>query len=552
MRYGLSPGELLPTRTRPVRTGLATIVALVVVLAIPAAAPAAPSPYLTAPFNERAHPFTFGQAPTFMPDGRVVYGRDEGQKIQTYIANLDGSGKRCLTCTMPGPNGVPAPRPQGDWILFHSWQGHSITLGSPGFGGLGSALWVIRPDGSQPTRLTGVDTDKGSGEGEDAYHAYWSPDGKRLVWAHLNWNFATDGGRGQWDIRVADFVNDAKGARLENTRIVRPANGHYYETQWWAHDGSGFLYTETVDSTMNTELFFCRLTADGCQVTQLTHDTAWDEQANFTPDGRSVIYMSTHDHPGFYNSFTNLTNAAGLTNEMDWLLTLPIFEVSFLQPVAQEATDLYILDLQTGARRRLTTAGDDGWITPEFTWDPTFAYLFWTELRYPDGARVPLPVDLVKQLQATAQFLSHPPTDIGPHGNELALLPLESRTRTARFDLAAATPPAAGTTSPASATASAITGPVPGATTGFTGARPAGTKCAGRHTLTLKPRRARGARVVRVEVRINGKRVLVRRGRSLGRVRLRRPAARVLRVLVISTQSTGRRLKARRTIVTCS
>ena len=40
---------------------------------------------------------------------------------------------------------------------------------------------------------------------------------------------------------------------------VRPPNGHWYETQWWAPDGSGFLYTETVDTSLNNELFFCRL-----------------------------------------------------------------------------------------------------------------------------------------------------------------------------------------------------------------------------------------------------------------------------------------------------
>ena len=61
--------------------------------------------------------------------------------------------------------------------------------------------------------------------------------------------------------------------------------------------------------------------------------------------------------------------------------------------MAEETTDLYQLDLATGATRRLTHEGDDGWIIPEFTWDPDNRYLFWTEQKVPDRARVPLPFD---------------------------------------------------------------------------------------------------------------------------------------------------------------
>src|SRR5205085_455999 len=163
---------------------------------------------------------TFGQAPVFTPDGRVVVGKDfrDGAGMQVYSSALDGSGRRCLTCELPAPNNVPAVRPQGDWILFHSWNGHHITFGSPGYG------------------------------------------------------------------------------------------------------GSGFLYTETTGTAMDTELFFCRLTASGCQVSQLTNVPAWNEQAIFTPDMSSVIFMSSRDHPGLFNTFSVLTRDAGLTADADYLL----------------------------------------------------------------------------------------------------------------------------------------------------------------------------------------------------------------------------------------
>src|SRR5207249_9098256 len=129
---------------------------------------------------------TFAQAPAFMPDGRVVDAEDSSDGRQIYIARIDGSHRKCLTCGQSAPNGVPQPRPDGKWILYHSWTGEYITLGSPGFGGIGSQLWVMHADGSHRTALTGTNPANG-GEGEDNYHTYWSPDGKQIVWAHLNW-----------------------------------------------------------------------------------------------------------------------------------------------------------------------------------------------------------------------------------------------------------------------------------------------------------------------------------------------------------------------------
>ncbi|HEY2161248.1 MAG TPA: hypothetical protein VGH24_08080, partial [Solirubrobacteraceae bacterium] len=216
------------------------------------------------PFALKTNPVAFGQAPVFMPDGRVLFGQDfkQGDKNQVYIENFDGTGQRCLTCAdVPDPgsgnaassdpnnvNGVPAVRPQGDWIIFHSWRGHYSTIGSAGYGGMGSSLWAMHPDGSDQTRLTDTGQSNFSGEGYDDYHAYWSPDGTQVEYAHLNWNFATGGGSGKWDVRVANFNVGADGKPfLSNTRVVRPANGHWYETQWWNPDPRRpwFLYTET-------------------------------------------------------------------------------------------------------------------------------------------------------------------------------------------------------------------------------------------------------------------------------------------------------------------
>jgi Tol biopolymer transport system component len=422
---------------------IASVCAAAAILGSSTSANADGNPYSTASYSVSTAGYTFGQAPVFMPDGQVVFGKDfgTGKGTQVYVANLNGTGLKCLTCELPGPNNVPAVRPQGDWILFHSWMGHHITLGSPGYGGLGSALWIMRPNGSDVTELTETQPGFGADEGYDDYHAYWSPNGKEVVWTHLNWNFIDGKGQGKWDIEVADFDVSASGRpELTNVRVVRPANGSWYETQWWAPDGSGFLYTQTAGTAMDTELFFCRLSATGCQVTQLTDVAAWNEQAIFTPDGKDVIFMSSRDHPGFFNTFVALAQDADLTTDEDYLLTLPIFEAAYEQPIAQEATDLYELDLATGSVRRLTTDGNDGWVTPEFAWDPTHSFLMWTEISFPKGLRVGLPLNATQQLEATAQLLEHPPlSGLALNTSNLLQpnLPLLYRTRILRFSLPA-------------------------------------------------------------------------------------------------------------------
>ena len=211
-------------------------VAAAMALAAPAAGVARVA-YSRADFEAHTHKVTYGQAPVFMPDGRVVFGQDykQGEHNQVYMQNWDGSGLTCLTCkgdpVANDPNdvnGVPAVRPQGDWIIFHSWRGHYMTIGSPGYGGMGSSLWAMHPDGSDQTQLTDVQPSRAprrsTARAIDDYHAYWSPDGKhdRVRAPELELRHGRGAGpgpgQGKWDVRVADFVVQNGKPILTNVR----------------------------------------------------------------------------------------------------------------------------------------------------------------------------------------------------------------------------------------------------------------------------------------------------------------------------------------------
>ena len=341
--------------------------------------------------------FLVGQAVDWLDQTHVVWhdplSRDEDDDgaFNIYRSTLDGRDKVCLTCDLPGRHQVPVVQPHGAWILFHSWNGHRIGIGAPGFGGIGSDLWVMTRDGMRKTNITP------SGDLHDNFHAYWAPDGHYIVWTALNWN-AAEGGNGRSDVRVARF--DPRGPRLVDEHIVRPGNGHWYETQWWAPDGSGFLYTETVDTAVNPELFFCRLpdrAHDKCRPVRLTFDPAWDEQAIFTPAMDRIIFMSSRDLPGAHNDWAVAAKLFDLPADYDYAIILSVFSNNFLQPVFSQATDLHEMTLRwnhdhtrfkPGAIRRLTTSGDDGWIIPEFAWDPKGRRLLWTQNKFADGTRI--------------------------------------------------------------------------------------------------------------------------------------------------------------------
>ena len=200
--------------------------------------------------------------------------------------------------------------------------------------------------------------------------------------------------------------------------MVKQGPGHYFETQHWSPDGHGFLYTESIDTTLNLELFYCDLTITGhCDATgphpsvkRLTNNYAWDEQAIFTPDMRKVIFMSTRDHPSAWNTWAQAFRTAGTPADADYLLILPLFEAGFLQPVAAASNDLYELNFDHPEQvRRLTHNGDDGWIIPEFVWDPAGKRLLWTESKYNDGVRMQLPPNPLRDVTELVAMLQNPP-----------------------------------------------------------------------------------------------------------------------------------------------
>jgi WD40-like Beta Propeller Repeat len=358
------------------------------------------SPYFSSQFTVSDNSYTFGQAPTFTSTGQVLSQENDPAGVrQVYRSDPNGSNMTCLTCgRLPGPNGFAAERPSGGWVLFCSYGDQPLHYGGPGLGGYGGDLYVMRENGSDPTRLTvasdpngGADFDVPGGVPYDNYHPYWSPDGRHIAWVRTEAYPLSEGGQ-RWEIMLADFVAPKGGApHLADVRVVGPAYG-VYETQQWAPNGSGILFTafgprnspyqSTPPGWMHQELYFMRLYGPGVSpahplVTAISDDLpVYEEQAVFTPDMRDVVFMTNRNASdgSWYDAVIAVAQRTKFDAPLAGSSGAPQFLADFTDPNFR--SDLYMVDVRTHAVRELTDFSDE--IVPEFDWGPGHHQLLWS------------------------------------------------------------------------------------------------------------------------------------------------------------------------------
>jgi hypothetical protein len=134
--------------------------------------------------------------PSPSPDGsRIAFeGRGADGNRDIYVANRDGTGLVRLT-SHPGVDDQPAWSPDGTRIAFRSLRSGWADI------------WVMRADGSQPTRLTAYGEDEVRVPEDMHADPAWSPDGSRIA-------FARTGGIG-WFIGIMNA--DGSGHRWLET-----------------------------------------------------------------------------------------------------------------------------------------------------------------------------------------------------------------------------------------------------------------------------------------------------------------------------------------------
>jgi TolB protein len=283
---------------------------------------------------------------SFSPDGsRLAIPLLVEGHAQIQVLGPSGKRRVCVSCGQPGNNDGVRWRPgAGDALLFVSDRDHPFALGSDG-GGVGQELYVMRPDGSQVTRLTR------SHAWASNYHPNWSPDGKRIVWGSTEDR--------AWDVEVADFAQDASGMRLEsNRRIVHDTT--WWETHGFSADGRRVITTNTRAGFLATDIYAVDIETG--QRDRLTTPAAWDEHAHLSPDGRKIAWISGRFRPAPVAALSD----GSISPLFDFLWIGPgiVFDMA---PPAGYSTELTLMDADGSHVQRLTT---DNQIVADNEWSP--------------------------------------------------------------------------------------------------------------------------------------------------------------------------------------
>ncbi len=263
----------------------------------PMATPVRPTPARTPTFTPIPTP-----TPQPPPSGRLAFTVYEGGSYETYVANIDGSGRQKIWSRMHQPDFDPP----GEWLAVNGELPNHLDL----------KLIQINPDNTTGQRW------KASVHYEDSWPS-WSPDGFRIVYVFYkedapHWirvrtlsdlSRPTEGdlidgpggkkSRGRYTIWVGDRIAfttcDYWGGGSNCGIYTIPATGGEaiqvtYHGEDRATDGRGnqLLYMSMADG--DWEIW--RANSSGGGREQLTDNSAQDGLATWSPDGQHIAFLT--------------------------------------------------------------------------------------------------------------------------------------------------------------------------------------------------------------------------------------------------------------------
>lgn len=302
-----------------------------------------------------------GVQPQWSPDGtRVAFVGTSPQGTRAiHVLDVTSRAVTCLTCGMKKSAVKPSWSPDSRWILFTStedFEGSSILEEQE--------VYAVRADGTGLSRLTFA-------VGDDRL-AYFSPDGRKVLWSTLRNNLQ--------EMVLADFVEDGSGARLENLRVLNPPDLDtsdpirleeslaIYEAKGFTPDGQSVVLAYTSES-LNGDVF--TLDLETRALTRITDHPEWDEGAAFSPDGRLVAYESTRAYRQI-RAFSLLP----LPRYQNIAIIAPLTYLALGLDAFPLTVEVWVTDAEGREHRRISVTGEDGY---SFNGQP-----FW----HPDGTAI--------------------------------------------------------------------------------------------------------------------------------------------------------------------
>ena len=203
----------------------------------------------------------------FSADGRKLVFDGRGYEtlfdFDIFSMNADGTDVARLT-RGPDRDTQASWSPDGQLVSFVRNKNESSL----------PSIWIVGADGTHPHRIASGGS------------AAWSPDGKRLA-------------VGGFGLRVM---------RADGTHARTVVSGET-EVAAWSHDGRRILLTRWLGT--NTEVYVVR--ADGKHLRRLTRQRGNDYAADFSPDGRKILFSSDR-RVGFLQVYVMNLDGSRVTN----------------------------------------------------------------------------------------------------------------------------------------------------------------------------------------------------------------------------------------------
>lgn len=240
----------------------------------------------------------------------LVFDRRVGDGFfDIYTSTTSGENITCLTCDKEGlppkSKGNPAWHPSGEYIVFQAQNTYpglgalSKSLGritdyaaNPG-AGINNDVWVMDRHGRRFWQLTEVKPRVGG-----VLHPHFSRSGDKLFWSE---RVSLKGPWGGWALRVADFVVERDEVRIANARSFRPGTQQrFYESHGFSPNNRDLLFSGNLErGQKESQGDIYLFEPESGRIRNLTQSPKeWDEHAHFSPDGKTIVWMSSKGLPG--------------------------------------------------------------------------------------------------------------------------------------------------------------------------------------------------------------------------------------------------------------
>jgi dipeptidyl aminopeptidase/acylaminoacyl peptidase len=279
---------------------------------------------------------------TWSPDGKELAFVSQGS---IWVVPASGGSPRRLTNNPPGPGDPrqagdhnPSWSPKGRWILFESGRRGN------------NSLIVVSSDGESTNFLTQTH--------DDATDPRWSPAGESIVYVSRSKEFFS--GR----LELIQF-NHNSGQRVGEPRLlytspVDRGGGWSIRGTRWSPDGRQ-LVTVLQNSGWN-HLYL--VSPGGGEPKQITDGAFEDETPQFSPDGKTIVFVSNRGVAETTNLWSIPCNGGephqlgkfdvpGVVSNPEWAADSKRLFFTRQSPV--ESSDLFVVELGTNAAPRQLT-----------------------------------------------------------------------------------------------------------------------------------------------------------------------------------------------------